>query len=99
MPIRLDPEQSEVAAMAEVLPDLAGARVLEIGCGDGRLTCRYAHRVGSVLAVDPDEAALATFRETMPAALSTRVELRRSELADLRLPDAAFDLVLFSWSL
>jgi ubiquinone/menaquinone biosynthesis C-methylase UbiE len=99
MPIQLDPEESEIAALSDLVPDLAGRRVLEVGCGDGRLTCRYAHRAGSVLAIDPDHTALAAFRALMPPPLRARVELRASRLDALRLPAAAFDLVLLSWSL
>jgi len=52
--MRLDPEGHETAALDQLLPDLRGRRVLEVGCGEGRLTCRYADRAGSVLAIDPD---------------------------------------------
>ena len=38
--MQLDPEGHEVAALAEAAPDLAGARILEVGCGAGRLTRR-----------------------------------------------------------
>ena len=53
MAIHEDPEQHEVAALARMVPSFAGLRVLEIGCGDGRLTQRYAARAGSVIAIDP----------------------------------------------
>src|SRR5713101_5663144 len=60
--MQLDPEGNETAALDQLLPDLRGLHVLEVGCGDGRLTCRYAERAASVLAIDPDPAAIATFR-------------------------------------
>ncbi len=99
MPIRSDPEGAETAALDALAPDLPGCRVLEIGCGDGRLTRRYAARAGAVLAIDPDASAISRFREAMPASLRDRVELRRHGVGDLDVPDAAFGLVLLSWSL
>jgi ubiquinone/menaquinone biosynthesis C-methylase UbiE len=99
MTIRLDPEEHETAALNELLPAMRGLHVLEVGCGDGRLTCKYASQVGSVLAVDPDRAALVRFRDTIPAALSARVELRTARVDELDLDDGAVDLVLLSWSL
>ena len=99
MSMQLDPEGAETAALNALAPDLTSSRVLEVGCGSGRLTCRYADRAASVLGIDPDGAAVATFQETMPAALRGRVELRVCPLDALDIPDHAFDVVVLSWSL
>ena len=37
----IDPEGAELAALGKLV-DFAGLHVLEVGCGDGRLTWRYA---------------------------------------------------------
>lgn len=95
----MDPEGLETAAVAKLVPSFANLRVLEIGCGDGRLTRRYAEAAASVLAIDPDEAAVARFRLTMPDALRGHVELRAAPLEALDLPRASFDLAIFAWSL
>ncbi len=102
MPLRLDPEGHEIVALAEMLPARRGLRVLEIGCGDGRLTRRYAHMAARVLAVDSSALELAEFKATMPAELAERVELRESRIETLEISagdDADFDVVLMSWSL
>src|SRR5437764_1198155 len=98
MTIRHDPERAEVSALDSMLPDLAGHRVLEIGCGDGRLTRRYASRAGSVLAIDPDPARIAAFERDKPAG---RVTARAAGFLDagLDLREQRFDAIIFAWSL
>ena len=93
--VTIDPEQHELTALTERLPPVPG-RVLEIGCGDGRLTRRYSARAGSILAIDPDESLIAAFRT---AGVDPNVELRVTPIASLAFPDGAFDAVIFSWAL
>jgi len=99
MSIELDPEGHEIDALAELVPTLDGARVLEVGCGNGRLTRRYAHRARSVVAFDQDEAAIATFRGAIPGTLRERLDVRVGSVATIELPPQVFDVVLLSWSL
>ena len=44
----VDPEGNETRVIHELV-DFAGQRVLEIGCGDGRLIWRYADSAATVL--------------------------------------------------
>src|SRR5215470_5938927 len=55
MPVVHDPEHAETRVIHDLL-DFTGTDVLEVGCGNGRLTWRYADRTRSVLALDPDTA-------------------------------------------
>ena len=98
MTIRRDPEGLEILALDAMLPDLAGRRVLEVGCGDGRLTRRYAHRAGSVLAVDPDPSRIAALEADRP---DGDVSARALDFLDddLNLPARSFDAIIFAWSL
>jgi ubiquinone/menaquinone biosynthesis C-methylase UbiE len=95
---RIDPEGAETDALARLAP-VYGLRVLELGCGDGRLTFRYAAAAASVLAVDPDAGQIASARAALPAALADRVSFAATGAAEVDLPPATFDLALFSWSL
>jgi 16S rRNA A1518/A1519 N6-dimethyltransferase RsmA/KsgA/DIM1 with predicted DNA glycosylase/AP lyase activity len=96
MPIELDPEERELRALLELLPNLHCAHVVEVGCGDGRLTRRYADLAASVLAFDPDEAAVAAFRS---GRLPDRVELRTDTVDRVNIPQSSADVVLWSWAL
>ena len=64
----LDPEGYEPRALREAV-DFTGARVLEIGSGDGRLSVRYARAAGRVVCIDLDAASLATGSRARPASL------------------------------
>ena len=94
-----DPERREDAMLAALLPELTGTRVLEVGCGSGRLTRKYAARARHVLAVDTDAAAIESFRRAMPADLQPIVEARAGEVGRLDLREGTVDLVLLSWAL
>ncbi len=97
--IVIDPEETETAALNNVGAELTGKRILEVGCGDGRLTWRYALRAGTVLAVDPDAEEIALALAATPVALRGRVEFRAAGLEALR-PDAGpFDAAVLAWSL
>lgn len=100
MAVREDPEDNEIRALSR-LADFNGARVLEIGCGDARLTWRYAGETSKVIAIDPYEPRIRRARQNMPAALRDRVDLHSISFKDFSAASAtaAFDIVLLSWSL
>jgi predicted RNA methylase len=94
----LDPEGAHLAALQR-LGDFAGKEVVELGCGDGRLTSGIAAEAARVLAFDPDAEAVAKARRALAGELADRVEFRVASGADIELEPASFDLVVFSWSL
>lgn len=74
-----------------------GARVADLGAGDGYFTRRLAEAVGAagrVYAVEIDAGALRKLRAL--AAREPRVEVVEGAADDPRLPDGAIDLVLLS---
>ena len=73
-------------------------RVLEVGCGDGRLTRRYARRAGSVHAIDPDPSRIAALEADRPEGHVTAQPAGFLD-DDLDLPEPVFDAIIFSWSL
>jgi len=87
-----------MAAGTRRLP-AAPARVVEVGCGDGRLTPGIAEHAASVLAFDPDEIAVARARAVLPDALAGRVTYRVDSASGIGLRPSSFDVVVFSWTL
>jgi 2-polyprenyl-3-methyl-5-hydroxy-6-metoxy-1,4-benzoquinol methylase len=98
--VRTDPEGAETEALF-ALVDLDGAEVLEIGCGDGRLTWRYADRTAHVTAIDPFEDGMARAKLQLPERLRPTVDLRcvAFEQFAAEARPAVFDVVILSWSL
>jgi 16S rRNA A1518/A1519 N6-dimethyltransferase RsmA/KsgA/DIM1 with predicted DNA glycosylase/AP lyase activity len=94
MAILEDPERHEVRALAALVPSFTGLHVVEIGCGDGRLTRRYAAHAASVLAIDPDATAIAALAGRMK-----NVDARALPIEQLSLPPESADVVLFAWAL
>ena len=98
MAVVIDPDGRELEALARVV-DLEGLRVLDVGCGDGRLVWRIAPASESVLGIDVDGELIETAAREMPAQLRGKVEFRESSVVELDEPPARFDLVFFTWSL
>ncbi len=81
--------------------DFSGQHVLEIGCGDGRVTWLYADKAAHVTAIEPAARLIALARQDLPAQLKDRVEFRESNFEDFAAGSEpfAFDIVILSWSL
>lgn len=93
----LDPEGAHLAALRR-LGEFGGRRVLEMGCGDGRLTVGIARDAAQVLAFDPDADAIERARRTLPDELAGRVAYQVATGKEIELEPHSFDLVVFSWS-
>ena len=94
----LDPEGAHIAALRR-LCDFRGKRVLELGCGEGRLTVPIARKAAHVLAFDTDAEAVERARQSLPTELEERVTYRTASGKEIGIERHAFELALFSWSL
>ena len=94
----LDPEGAHLAALRR-LGDFHDQRVLELGCGDGRLTLGIAADAASVVAFDPDAEAVERARHTLPDELAERVAYQVASGKEIEIEPQSFDLIVFSWSL
>ncbi len=98
MASQLDPEGVESRALLGAA-NFTGARVLEIGSGDGRLTFRYASRSRTVAAVELERQPMTAAVETCPRRLRQRLVFLQADALMLPLRPAAFDIAIFAWSL
>jgi 2-polyprenyl-3-methyl-5-hydroxy-6-metoxy-1,4-benzoquinol methylase len=94
----VDPERKEVTALARIAP-WRGRRVIELGCGDGRLTLRLAALGARVLAIDPDAECIRAARLSLPERFADRVRYRVGRAGRLSAPAESYDLAVFSWAL
>ena len=94
-----NPDATLVAQEADILDELlplAGARILELGCGKAEMTRLVAEQADSVLALEVDEIQLAKNRAITDL---PKVEFGHGGAEQIPAPDAAFDIVLMFKSL
>jgi 2-polyprenyl-3-methyl-5-hydroxy-6-metoxy-1,4-benzoquinol methylase len=98
MPLRIDPEQNEVRALKSVT-DWHRKRVLEIGCGQGRLTRRLAQLGAIVHATDPDAQLIRTARRNLPQRFAKQIHYQVGQAERVDHPSESLDVVVFAWVL
>ena len=102
MTVRNDPENHEDEALFRISGGFAEASVLEIGCGDGRLTWLIASQARRVVGIDPSEEKIARARQNTPTEIASPITFHAQSLEDYAasLPASErFDRALLSWSL
>jgi 2-polyprenyl-3-methyl-5-hydroxy-6-metoxy-1,4-benzoquinol methylase len=95
---RRDPTGVETGAIA-ALVRLDGARVVDVGCGDGRLTRFAAERAVRVYAFDPDRERVEKARASLGGEQLLRVRFGVHGVEALEVPRERFDVALCGWSL
>jgi 2-polyprenyl-3-methyl-5-hydroxy-6-metoxy-1,4-benzoquinol methylase len=82
-----------------LIGDVAGKRVLDLGCGMGHGAVALARQGAKVFAVDPDAAQLALARD-MAEREGVKIEVHQSDVAELAfLRNASIDLVVSVFAL
>jgi ubiquinone/menaquinone biosynthesis C-methylase UbiE len=94
----IDPEGRETEALFAAA-DFEGAVVLEIGCGDGRLTRRYSSLSRRVAGIDSSADSVIAAGRARPADLIRRLAYVQASASALPIADARFDVAVFGWSL
>jgi len=98
MPIQKDPEGIETLHLHKHA-DITSQRVLEVGCGDGRLTWRYAGIVARATGIDPDMDALCNALRCCPSSLREIISFVRADSLHLPFSKESFDRTILAWSL
>ena len=78
----------------EEFVELSVREMLEVGCGDGRLSSLLANKVKSLTAIDPDKAMI-----NLASKEISGVDFRVGYGERLEFSDKTYDVVLFSYSL
>ena len=94
----IDPEGTEITVIHELV-DFSGADVLEVGCGDGRLTWRYGAEAATVLAMDLNGEKIERATEAVPAWLRSKVSFLVADIAKVELSPHSYDIAILSHSL
>ena len=91
----LDPDNKYIQAINSHAP-LSGATILEIGCGNGRMTGDMAKYAAKIVATDLDEEVLELAAKNINA---ENVEFLYTRDGFAKLPEQTFDLVIYTLSL
>ncbi len=91
-----DPERTETKTLHR-FADFTGKRVLEIGCGDGRLTWQYAKGTKFVTGIDLNADDLRVATIDRPSDLP--VSFARADSIHIPFAKEKFDIAILAWSL
>ena len=98
MTLQKDPERNE-AKYLHTFADFTDKRVLEVGCGEARMTWQYAGSTRTTFAIDPDHDALRIAKVDKPSNLEHKVLLACAASEYLPFSKETFDIAVLAWSL
>jgi len=98
MTLQKDPERNESRYLHK-FADFRNQRVLEIGCGEGRMTWQYARLPHTTIGIDPDPDALRIASVDRPAELADKVLFACAASEYLPFSKETFDIAVLAWSL
>ena len=90
-----DEKDEELESLICFADGFVDKRILEVGCGNGRITRKYAQDAAFVDAIDPDEEKI---KKAIAAAQHAHVHYHTVAIEDF-YPKEQYDLVILAWSL
>ena len=97
MTLQKDAERNETRYLHK-FADFGDRHVLEIGCGEGRLTWQYARETRSTVGIDLDADALRVATVDRPFDLENKAHFSRATAEQLPFSKEAFDMAILAWS-
>lgn len=98
MSIEKDSERNESNYLHQ-FADFTNKRVLEVGCGEGRMTWQYAKKTHTTIGIDTDTDALRVAKVDRPADLEHKVLFTSAASEYLPFSKETFDIAVLAWSL
>ena len=98
MSLQKDPENKEGKTLNR-FADVANQTILEVGCGEGRLTWKYAKHAKQVFAFDHDHDALRIARADCPIDLHKQIHFANASARYIPFSKEKFDIAILAWSL
>jgi ubiquinone/menaquinone biosynthesis C-methylase UbiE len=97
MTIQKDSEKNETKYLHKLV-EFTNQRVLEIGCGEGRLTWQYAKETHSTVGIDLDAGSLRVATIDRSSDLENKVYFSRAMSEQLPFSKEMFDVAILAWS-
>lgn len=98
MALSIDPQGLEIKVLRSAT-EWRGRRVLEIGCGDGRLARRLVRLGALMVATDPNAEDIRHGQTTRPRTYQRKLVFAQGEGQRLPFKARSFDIMVFGWSL
>jgi ubiquinone/menaquinone biosynthesis C-methylase UbiE len=98
MSLQKDPEGFERKILHKYA-DFTGKRVLEVGCGDGRLTWKYAASTELVAGIDLEANDLRVAHMDRASDLENKVSFTQASALNIPFHHETFDIAILAWSL
>ena len=98
MTLQKDPEGFE-RKIIHKYADFKDKRVLEVGCGEGRLTWKYAASTRQVVGIDLEANDLRVAHIDRPSDLENKVLFTQASARNIPFNHEIFDIAVLAWSL
>jgi ubiquinone/menaquinone biosynthesis C-methylase UbiE len=98
MTLQRDPERNESKYLHRYA-GFAQSRVLEVGCGEGRMTWQYAKAAHTTIGIDPDIDSVRVAQVDRPYDFQNKVHFSCAASEYLPFSKETFDIAILAWSL
>jgi ubiquinone/menaquinone biosynthesis C-methylase UbiE len=98
MTLLKDPERNESKYLHK-FADFTNQRVLEVGCGEGRMTWQYSKGTQMTIGIDSDAVSLRMSKVDRPHDLANKVHFSCAASEYLPFSKEIFGIAILAWSL